>query len=231
MACVQVSFVNSICTSKGGTHVNYITDQVWRLCHSIVEKLLTGLISELRAPLLPPPARAKAGWGAWPGSSQHRRSSTPSATRQPPSHPASTSMLSLQLVKYLCEMINKKDKKANVKPFMAKNYLWVFVNCLIENPAFDSQVGWAAKQHAGWQQAQVAVAYSVATGSGSPNLNFTGDVEGRAMQHCHEVCLRISLLLLPLHSELRHWLPARLPSPPCALTAPHWPLPCRPRTP
>ena len=37
-------------------------------------------------------------------------------------------------------MINKKDKKANVKPFMAKNYLWVFVNCLIENPAFDSQV-------------------------------------------------------------------------------------------
>ncbi|KAL4420378.1 hypothetical protein ABPG77_002318 [Micractinium sp. CCAP 211/92] len=66
----QVSFVNSICTSKGGTHVNYITDQV---------------------------------------------------------------------VKYLCEMINKKDKKANVKPFMAKNYLWVFVNCLIENPAFDSQ--------------------------------------------------------------------------------------------
>ena len=45
-----------------------------------------------------------------------------------------------QVVKYLCEMINKKDKKANVKPFMAKNHLWVFVNCLIENPAFDSQV-------------------------------------------------------------------------------------------
>ena len=25
---VQVSFVNSICTYKGGTHVNYILDQV-----------------------------------------------------------------------------------------------------------------------------------------------------------------------------------------------------------
>lgn len=60
----------------------------------------------------------------------------------------------LQVVKNLCEMINKKDKKANVKPFMAKNYLWVFVNCLIENPAFDSQVGrrgWVLRGPAGWQ--------------------------------------------------------------------------------
>lgn len=28
MRCVQVSFANAICTTKGGTHVNYITDQV-----------------------------------------------------------------------------------------------------------------------------------------------------------------------------------------------------------
>jgi len=33
----------------------------------------------------------------------------------------------------------KKHKQAGVKPFMVKNYLWVFVNCLVENPAFDSQ--------------------------------------------------------------------------------------------
>ncbi|EGR31961.1 topoisomerase ii beta 180kda, putative [Ichthyophthirius multifiliis] len=32
----QVSFVNSICTTKGGTHVNYITDQ---LCERLLEKL------------------------------------------------------------------------------------------------------------------------------------------------------------------------------------------------
>eukprot|EP00887_Chlorella_sp_A99_P005643 scaffold1.g5643.t1 len=75
----QVSFVNSICTSKGGTHINYIADQ----------------------------AR-----GRGPGRS---------------------------VVKNLCELINKKNKTANVKPFMVKNYLWVFVNCLVENPAFDSQ--------------------------------------------------------------------------------------------
>ena len=35
---------------------------------------------------------------------------------------------------------SKEHKKANVKPFMVKNYLSIFVNCMIENPAFDSQV-------------------------------------------------------------------------------------------
>ena len=37
-------------------------------------------------------------------------------------------------------MILKKNKKSNVKPFMVKNHVSVFVNALIENPAFDSQV-------------------------------------------------------------------------------------------
>ena len=40
----------------------------------------------------------------------------------------------------LTEKINKKNKHANVKPFMVKNHLWVFLSCNIENPAFDSQV-------------------------------------------------------------------------------------------
>jgi DNA topoisomerase-2 len=67
----QVSFVNSICTSKGGTHVGHVVDQ---------------------------------------------------------------------LVSTLIEAVKKKDKKmAPIKPFQAKNHLWVFVNCLIENPSFDSQ--------------------------------------------------------------------------------------------
>jgi DNA topoisomerase-2 len=68
----QVSFVNSICTSKGGTHVYHVVDQ---------------------------------------------------------------------LVNSLAELVKKKDKKggANVKPFVVKQQLSVFVNCLIENPAFDSQ--------------------------------------------------------------------------------------------
>ena len=33
----------------------------------------------------------------------------------------------------------KKNKKLVVKPHQIKANLWLFVNCLIENPAFDSQ--------------------------------------------------------------------------------------------
>ncbi|XP_059800976.1 DNA topoisomerase 2-beta isoform X2 [Hypanus sabinus] len=67
----QVSFVNSIATTKGGRHADYVVDQ-------IVSKLI--------------------------------------------------------------EVVKKKNKAGvSVKPFQVKNHLWVFVNCLIENPTFDSQ--------------------------------------------------------------------------------------------
>jgi len=42
--------------------------------------------------------------------------------------------------KLVCEHVNKKNPKGmQVKPFQVRNHLWVFVNCLIENPTFDSQ--------------------------------------------------------------------------------------------
>ena len=67
----QVSFVNGICTMKGGTHVNQVADEV-------AGKLL--------------------------------------------------------------EKIKKKEKSCkNLKAAHVKNHLWVYVNALIENPAFDSQ--------------------------------------------------------------------------------------------
>lgn len=65
----QVSFVNSICTSKGGKHVDYIAQK---------------------------------------------------------------------LVDYLAPVVKRKTKK-DVKPMMIKQYMYIFVNCMIENPAFDSQ--------------------------------------------------------------------------------------------
>ncbi|KAJ8320492.1 hypothetical protein KUTeg_002079 [Tegillarca granosa] len=67
----QVSFVNSIATTKGGRHVDNVTDQV-------VTKLI--------------------------------------------------------------DIVKKKNKGGvQIKPFQVKNHMWIFVNCLIENPTFDSQ--------------------------------------------------------------------------------------------
>jgi DNA topoisomerase II len=66
---VQVSFVNGICTLKGGRHVEYITNQI---------------------------------------------------------------------IKKLCAVIKKK-KKMDVKSSAIKEQLMIFVNCTIENPAFESQ--------------------------------------------------------------------------------------------
>ncbi|KAI8092215.1 DNA topoisomerase [Gilbertella persicaria] len=66
----QISFVNSICTAKGGTHVNYVADQI---------------------------------------------------------------------VKAIMPEVQKKASNKNIKPFQIKNHMCLFVNCLIENPSFDSQ--------------------------------------------------------------------------------------------
>nr|NVI79289.1 topoisomerase 2 [Cucujiformia] len=67
----QMSFVNSIATTKGGKHVDYIADMI---------------------------------------------------------------------TKQLTEVLKKKNKGGtNIKPHQVKNYMWVFINCLIVNPAFDSQ--------------------------------------------------------------------------------------------
>eukprot|EP00514_Thraustochytrium_sp_LLF1b_P010190 CAMPEP_0184540880 /NCGR_PEP_ID=MMETSP0199_2-20130426/1002_1 /TAXON_ID=1112570 /ORGANISM="Thraustochytrium sp., Strain LLF1b" /LENGTH=1568 /DNA_ID=CAMNT_0026934549 /DNA_START=176 /DNA_END=4882 /DNA_ORIENTATION=+ len=66
----QVSFVNGICTTKGGPHVNYVADQI---------------VSKLQV------------------------------------------------------ILKKKHKGTDFKPHQIKGHLWIFVNSLIVNPAFDSQ--------------------------------------------------------------------------------------------
>ncbi|KAI0482864.1 DNA topoisomerase [Xylariaceae sp. FL0804] len=66
----QVSFVNSIATTTGGTHVNYISDQI---CESLLKTL------------------------------------------------------------------NKKKKGHSLKANHIRNHIFIFINCLINNPAFNSQ--------------------------------------------------------------------------------------------
>jgi DNA topoisomerase II len=67
----QVSFVNSIATTKGGRHVDYVSDMI---------------------------------------------------------------------VKQVMDTIKKKNKGGiTIKPFQVKSHMWIFVNCLVANPTFDSQ--------------------------------------------------------------------------------------------
>lgn len=44
-----------------------------------------------------------------------------------------------QIASHVMEAVHKKNKNANVKLHTVKGHLWVFVNALIDNPAFDSQ--------------------------------------------------------------------------------------------
>ncbi|KAK9765681.1 DNA topoisomerase 2 [Basidiobolus ranarum] len=44
-----------------------------------------------------------------------------------------------QIINKLADHVKSKNKGAPVKKFQIKNQCWVFINCLIENPAFDSQ--------------------------------------------------------------------------------------------
>ncbi|CAL5438693.1 unnamed protein product [Camellia sinensis] len=44
-----------------------------------------------------------------------------------------------QITNYVMSIVNKKNKNASLKAHAVKNHLWVFVNALIGNPAFDSQ--------------------------------------------------------------------------------------------
>ena len=44
-----------------------------------------------------------------------------------------------KIIKVIMEKIAKKDKNLNIKPQHIKQHLWIFVNCLIENPVFSSQ--------------------------------------------------------------------------------------------
>ncbi|KAH9611986.1 hypothetical protein KSS87_007148 [Heliosperma pusillum] len=47
--------------------------------------------------------------------------------------------ITAQITKFIIDIVKKKNKNANLKPHIVKNHLWIFVNALIDNPAFDSQ--------------------------------------------------------------------------------------------
>ncbi|KAG8724984.1 DNA topoisomerase 2 [Ceratobasidium sp. 395] len=70
------------------------------------------------------------------GSFQHISFANSIATTKGGTH---VNMIAEQISKNLIAGIEKKNKNAKVKPQAIKNHMWVFVNALIENPAFNSQ--------------------------------------------------------------------------------------------
>ena len=102
----QISFVNAICTSKGGQHVNAIADQVTRGGQAVSSRRAASNASRAVCDLTFEPT---------------------------PQIPAP------QLATKLAAVVKKKNKGTEVKPALIKAHLSVFVNALIENPAFDSQ--------------------------------------------------------------------------------------------
>jgi DNA topoisomerase-2 len=100
----SLSFVNSICTTKGGTHVTHVTDQ---------------------------------------------------------------------FVEAIMKKVNAKRKGGmEIRPFQIKNHLSVFVNCLIENPSFDSQT----KETMTLKQSKFGSKYELSDGMVTKILN-TGIVD------------------------------------------------------
>lgn len=44
-----------------------------------------------------------------------------------------------QIVKAVISQVQKQSKNQSIRPFQIKNHMCLFINCLIENPSFDSQ--------------------------------------------------------------------------------------------
>ena len=70
----------------------------------------------------------------------HEGQLTPYSYLPPPQGGTHVNYVVDQVVSKLLEAAKKKNKGGmDLKPLHIKGHLWVFVNCLIENPSFDSQ--------------------------------------------------------------------------------------------
>ncbi|KAF8213785.1 DNA topoisomerase [Mycena galopus ATCC 62051] len=80
--------------------------------------------------------RWEVGFAVSEGQFQHVAFANSISTTKGGTH---VNLIADQIAKNLITAIGKKNKAATVKAAQIKNHMWIFVNCLVENPTFDSQ--------------------------------------------------------------------------------------------
>lgn len=80
--------------------------------------------------------RWEVGFAVSDGQFQHVAFANSISTTKGGTH---VNLIADQISKNLLAAIGKKNKAATVKAAQIKNHMWIFVNCLVENPTFDSQ--------------------------------------------------------------------------------------------
>ncbi|CAI5992051.1 unnamed protein product [Closterium sp. NIES-64] len=122
----QVSFVNAIATTRGGTHVNMVSEQIVRyLLDKAQKKAATGKHGSASGAAAIKPHQVRSQLWVFVNCLVVNPAFD-SQTKERLKH-APLCALSLFLLAYSSGL------------FQVRSQLWVFVNCLVVNPAFDSQ--------------------------------------------------------------------------------------------
>ena len=109
---LQVSFVNGTATTRGGTHVDYVADQISNHVRDFVKRKDVDTNAKMKLHFV--------------RDILNREDVNKNAK------------MKLQTVR---DIVNSTDvdENAKLKLHTVRGYLWIFVNALIENPSFDSQ--------------------------------------------------------------------------------------------
>ena len=99
------------------------------------------------------------------------------------------------LVAKIAESVKKKNKGGmELRPFQIKSHMWIFVNCLIENPAFDSQT----KENMTLKQSAFGSKFE-------PTDKFVKDVRGEG-RRWGEGSMMTQMVYTITHDWHKHWL-------------------------
>ncbi|CAL5386220.1 unnamed protein product [Camellia sinensis] len=99
-----------------------------------------------------------------------------------------------QITNYVMSIVNKKNKNANLKAHAVKNHLWVFVNALIGNPAFDSQTKGTLTIRTTHRNGKVLAFYSMSEYE-SWKESLGGNASGWSIKY-YKVCIFVIIVVI-----------------------------------